>query len=120
MGVQHAEAEFGQQTAQSPVVQVYRPAPVNLIQLASGTWPSVGPLTLVAPFRVPTPDSRLSTTVTVLFRQDIALPLAWTPLSSLPFDATRGGDLGWSLWLAGREFDVGGTGAPIPRMISPP
>lgn len=97
------------------MIQRYEPPPVQLINLTSITVPSTPPQTIVAPFRIPTPDSRLNVAVTILFRQDINNKFAATPVS-MPFDATRGGDLAWSLFLVGRDRDPNNAGAMVPTV----
>jgi hypothetical protein len=87
------------------VIQIWQPPPIEIFRT-----PTFGVLTFngVVPFRVPTPDSRVQLSLTLLWSQPEAVG------GAVPFDMTLGGTASWALWLVAREFDVGGAGAAIP------
>ena len=89
------------------LVQIHDPDPLNLLSVKpGGTLNFAG----VLAFRVPTPDSRLVTSIDLLFSQPNA------PAATVPFDMTFGSTIGASLWLAGRTLDRGGAGQLIPTV----
>lgn len=95
----------------SGLVQIYDAPPVLVFFLQSLALPAVAPHTVTAAFKVPTPDSRLMVSIALTAAQ---LGDAGTPAQSNPFDMNRGGDLAWSLWLATRDQDTGGSGLWVP------
>lgn len=89
------------------MIQIYEPPPIQLLSVAVGAASApVAGVTYTLPFRVPTPDSRLMVSIALLFTQIVP--------QTVPWDATIGGALVHSLWLAAREYDIGGQGAAIP------
>lgn len=85
------------------MIQVYDAPIVPLLTVSRG-----GSINFqgIIPFRVPTPDSRVMTSIALL----------WAELGgqTVPFDMTYGGSFSWGLWLATREIDRGGLGLAIP------
>lgn len=72
-----------------------------------GSLPAATPL--VFPFRVPTPDSRVTASLALLITSIL-------PAATFPFDVTFANNVQYSLWLAAREQDFGGSGLMVPTV----
>ena len=92
------------------LVQIHEPNAQRLFSVLAGEAPTF--VNQVVSFRVPTPDSRLMTSIDLTWSQ-LSRPFGGSPPAN-PYDMTFGGSLTWALWLAGRSRDRGGGGVMVP------